>query len=100
MLLARADATEQRNADYRAELGAWVGRASASSDGVPEQALPVFAGVPGIDSVTSFAVEVPGSCPDSGAAGAALEVVIDGAAVRAELDASARVALDDLRAAC
>ena len=67
---------------------------------VPEQALPVFAGVPGIDSVTSFAVEVPGSCPGSGAAAAALEVVIDGAAVRAELDASARGALDDLRAAC
>jgi hypothetical protein len=30
VLLARADATEQRNADYRAELGAWVGRASTT----------------------------------------------------------------------
>ncbi len=70
---------------------------------VPEQALPVFAGVPGIDSVTSFAVEVPASCAGQGAgpgAAGGLEAVIDGAAVPVELDASAQLALQDQRASC
>lgn len=64
VLLARADATEQRNADYRAELGAWVGRASASSDGVPEQALPA-AGTTRGSSVTlrDFRVGDPPAAP-------------------------------------
>ncbi len=40
VLLAHADALEQRDDDYRAELGAWVGRDASFGDGIPVQALP------------------------------------------------------------
>jgi len=39
VLLARADTAEGRDEDYRAELGAWVGRDVSCGDGVPEAAL-------------------------------------------------------------